>query len=1030
MHKPSSAFTHLEVHSHYTLLGGTASVEALAARAAAEGMSHLALTDHQALYGAVSFARACRRHGVQPIVGMTVDMAPPAGAIVAGSQQGRLVLLAKDRSGYRSLCHISSWLQGDPGRETRLRQGLPWQVLGQYSEGLVAIEGGRAGWLCQLLHDGREAEAVRYLSRLGGLWQDDAWLGIELQQPTGPRLAQMTIDLGRRFGLRPVALQPVYCLQRKERFTLRLLAAIDGNGTLETTPSTRVPGGGEQGVDVHWLGAAEVDERFAHFPEALQAVAEIVARCGEALPGGNPIWPALKLPRQQSPAEALEAQARAGLAAHYGEEPEAGVEERLQEELQAINRHGFAPLFLVVADIVRFARSEQIPVSTRGSVANSLVAYCLNITTVDPMTHDLLFARFLNPARQSLPDIDLDFCSRRRDRVLAYVRRTYGAQHVALVSTMTTLQPRSALRETAKAHGYDEAQIKRLARQLPRGRLRRLQLASEEALEAVPDARDRAVIQAAAAIVGQPHHLGVHPGGLVITPGPLSDVVPLQWAPKGFVVTQYDHADLEAIGLPKLDLLGIRALTVLADATALVQGHEQADFRLEALDTGDEQTGEKLARGETIGVFQCESEGAQRTLRQLQARTVSDLAVANAFFKPGPATGGMAQAFIRRYRGEEPVSLLHPALGRILGPTQGVLLFQEQVLRVAREIAGLSWAQADQLRRGMSKMRAQAMAALQEEFVAGCQRAAPAGPAMSAQQAQRLWEQVLAFSGYGFNQGHATAYADVSYRSAYLKTHFPAAFLCARLASGGGFYPPAVYIAEAQRLGIAVHPPHVNYSGRRFTLSYENGSPTLWMGLGQVRSLRRASAAAIQAGAPFEDLRHLLSSVSLQEKEIRNLIQCGALDGMAESRAALLALMESLLRAASARQMAFDFATAQEVEAESAQERLAWETHILGQPVSVHPAQLIAARAGLTALSDVADTPGRCVRVAGGRLPGRTGGATFLLGDGHALVPVRLNRDRLPSPWQPVLLQGAWQRDRWGGGWFQAVRVRELSLEG
>jgi DNA polymerase III alpha subunit len=343
----------------------------------------------------------------------------------------------------------------------------------------------------------------------------------------------------------------------------------------------------------------------------------------------------------------------------------------------------------------------------------------------------------------------------------------------------------------------------------------------------------------------------------------------------------------------------------------------------------------------------------------------------------------MAQAFIRRYRGEEPVSLLHPALGRILGPTQGVLLFQEQVLRVAREIAGLSWAQADQLRRGMSKMRAQAMAALQEEFVAGCQRAAPAGPAMSAQQAQRLWEQVLAFSGYGFNQGHATAYADVSY-----------------------------------------------HSGRRFTLSYENGSPTLWMGLGQVRSLRRASAAAIQAGAPFEDLRHLLSSVSLQEKEIRNLIQCGALDGMAESRAALLALMESLLRAASARQMAFDFATAQEVEAESAQERLAWETHILGQPVSVHPAQLIAARAGLTALSDVADTPGRCVRVAGGRLPGRTGGATFLLGDGHALVPVRLNRDRLPSPWQPVLLQGAWQRDRWGGGWFQAVRVRELSLEG
>ena len=1024
----ATAFTHLEVHSHFTLLGGTAPVAALVGRAAAEGMSHLALTDHQALYGAVAFVRACRRQGVQPITGMTVDVTAP-GVAAESEQRGRLVLLAKDKRGYRSLCRIASWLQGDAHRETRLRQGLSWDFLAEHCQGLVCIEGGQSGWLYHLLRAGREAEATRYLSRLGGVFQEHARLGIELQRSTDRSLAAMAIDQGRRFGLRPVALQPVHCLQRGDRPTLRLLAAIDANCTLETVSASLLPGG-DPVVDVHWLAATEMAKRFADFPQALQGVEEVLQECNEVLPGGEPIWPVLKLPGDQSPAVALEEQARAGLRARYGDEARATIGLRLQEELQAINRHGFAPLFLVVADIVRYARGEQIPVSTRGSVANSLVAYCLGITTVDPILHDLLFARFLNPARQSPPDIDLDFCSRRRDRVLEYVRRTYGEQQVALVSTMNTLQPRSALRETAKAYGYDEEQIKQLARRLPRGRWRQLQLDGEEVLEALPGARERAVVQAAATLVGQPHHLGLHPGGMVITPGPLSDVVPVQWSPKGFVATQYDHEDVEAIGLPKLDLLGIRALTVLADAAILVRLHSNPDFRLEDLHTNDALTAQSLARGETIGVFQCESEGAQRTLRQLQANSVADLAVANAFFKPGPATGGMAQAFIRRYRGDEPVSLLHPALGEILGSTQGVLLFQEQVLRVAREVAGLSWVQADELRRGMSKMRPQAMTSLQEQFVAGCQRATPEGPAMSEGQAQKLWEQVLAFSGYGFNQGHATAYADVSYRSAYLKIHYPAAFLCARLANGGGFYPPPVYLAEAQRLGIAVRPPHVNHSGRRFMLAYEEGAPVLWMGLGQVRSLRRASMRAIKAGAPFDGLRDLLGRVSLQQREITNLIQCGALDGMASNRSTLLAEAESLLRAVSIQQMAFDFATSPVVDEESPAQRLAWETHILGQPVSVHPVELIMKPGKLTPLVNLPNLTGRTVRIAGVRLPGRTGGASFLLGDGQGLIPVKVADDTYPASWQPVVLQGNWCSDRWGGGWFQAAQIRYADGEG
>ncbi|MCP4518649.1 MAG: DNA polymerase III subunit alpha, partial [Delftia sp.] len=352
-------------------------------------------------------------------------------------------------------------------------------------------------------------------------------------------------------------------------------------------------------------------------------------------------------------------------------------------------------------------------------VANSLAAYCTGISTVDPIAHDLMFERFLNPARADPPDIDLDFCSRRRDEVLRYVQRTYGAERVALMATVSTMRPRSAVRETAKACGLDEAQIRQLTATLPSGRSSTRQrgrsLTLNDMLEGVEGQRQRQVMRLAHGIVGQPHHLSVHPGGLVIAPGPLTDIAPLHWTPTGFLITQFGYQDMEALGLPKIDLLGVRALTVLADSAALVQRHYDPAFRLDdiplpatqpehpgcTVSPAERRTGDLLSQAETIGVFQCESVGARRTLRQLRARTVRDLAVANAFFKPGPATGGMAKTFVRRYRGEEAVSFLHPALAPILGATQGVLLFQEQILRVAREVAGLDWEQANHLRRGV-----------------------------------------------------------------------------------------------------------------------------------------------------------------------------------------------------------------------------------------------------------------------------------------------------------------------------------------
>ena len=1006
-------------------------------------MAALALTDDHALYGAVAFSRACRAAGVQPIVGMAVRVAPlDALDLADGGGAGLLTLLAAGPDGYRSLCRLSSLVQSQPDRLEAAAAGLSWDALKADSAGLICLSGGRQGWVERRLRAGDRAGALRYAGRLAGIYEQRAYLALELHQPADAAIAQEIVDLGDRLGLGSVAVQPVYCLSPQDRPRLRLLAAIRENCRLAELPPQALPDGGDTTVTLHWLSPQQMAERFAAFPQALAAIDEIVRQCGPALPDGRPIWPALELPAGQTPENALATLAGEGLRTRYGPQPAAAIAQRLQREMDAIAGHGFSPLFLVVADIVRYAREHGIPVSTRGSVANSLVAYCAGITTVDPIEHDLLFERFLNPARANPPDIDLDFCSRRRDRVLDYVRRRYGEEHVALVSTVSTLRPKSAVRETAKAHGLSDAETERLVKLLPSGwhpdPRRRSKKTLEDVIMEMGDARLRQVLIDAAGIVSQPDHLSVHPGGLVITPGPLTDVVPVQWTVKGFLITQYDHSDVEAIGLPKLDLLGIRALTVLADAAELARRRDPA-FRLDAIPLDDPATGDLLARAETIGVFQCESTGAQRTLRQLKARTVQDLATANAFFKPGPALGGMARLFVLRYRGEAPVAYLHPALEPILGRTKGVLIFQEQILRIATEISGLSWQQADFLRRGMSHFGRQEMESMRAAFIEGCMRPAPGGPAFTAQQAQTLWEQVAPFAGYGFNQGHATAYAGVSYRSAYLKTHFPAEFFAARLADWGGFHHPAIYVAEARRLGIAVHPPHVNHSGRKFTMERQRargaesqrGRATgmLWMGLGQVRDLRQAAVRAIIAARrerPFTSLRDLLSRVALQDKEALHLVQCGALDGLGASRAALLAELKEVQRAGSVQQMAFQFPL-EPVEPETPAQRLAWEQRVLGWPVSVTPLEAVdAPLPASTALAALASQPGRPATVAGYRLPGWTGGRGFYVSDGRTFV-VAVEREGLakPGPWQPILARGRWQHDPWGAEWLQ---VDELTL--
>ena len=503
---------YLRTHSYYSLKQALPSPEELVGAAAAAELTALALTDHEAMIGAVGFRARCAEVGVQPIIGLVV---PVAVELMRELARDELVLLAQNPAGYHSLARLSTVLQSAPERARWQQHGLPWPEVQAAAAGVICLTGGQRGILWSLVAAGDRAGATRYLSRLGGTFAENAYLSLELHRPEDRAIAGEIEQLGHRFGLAGVAVQPVYQMRPTQREQLRLLAAIDRNCSLEEVPAEGLAHRERSEVDYSWQTLAELTARFAEFPEALARTGVIASQCDEALPDGRPIWPALNLPAGQSPQARLAADAASGLARRYPPEPTAAAQTRLQHELTAIGRFGYDPLFLILADVVRFAREKQIPVSTRGSVANSLVAYCLGITTVDPLRHDLLFERFLNPARQSMPDIDLDFCSRRRDEILAYIRATYGEEKVALVSTINTFQPRSALRETAKAYGVDADKIDKWTKNLPRwwhpDPERREKPLVETVADGTETARERLAIEAAAELIGLPQPSGPAP---------------------------------------------------------------------------------------------------------------------------------------------------------------------------------------------------------------------------------------------------------------------------------------------------------------------------------------------------------------------------------------------------------------------------------------------------------------------------------------------------------------------------------------
>ncbi len=976
-------FIHLRAHSCYSFLEGLASPRELAQAAAAHGMPALALTDHTSLTGAVEFVDACREAGVRPILGLELDVAPPVELSAIPYPSGRLALLAMDLDGWSSLCRLSSAVLGraEPGEPSV----LPFEQLALHTRGVLCLSGGWRGLAYRLVKTGQEREASALLERLSAIYPGSTYVELQKSTPADHLPAARLSELARLLRLPVAATHEIWYLQAGQDHLQRVVSAIRLNRPVEDTPSEAAAP-----PEAHFIASQEAAGRFQDLPQALAGIDEIVDRCRLELPLGLPNFPTVVSRPGVSADQSLRERADAGAINLYGEITPI-LRQRLDHELAVIAECGYAALFLVMEDILQFARRSGVPYSSRGSAASSLVAHCLGITSPDPIKLNLYFERFLNPARATPPDIDTDLCSRRRDEVIRYVYQHYGDERVAMVCTINRYRRRSALRDVAKAYGLPAAQISQMADRLPQrwygpaSRKQNEEHPYAELQEQYRSHQHAAIFRDAADLIGLPRHLSIHPGGVVISPGNLADLAPLQMAAKGVVITQFDLDSVERLGLVKIDLLGIRGLTVLGDvAEAICKQRGETgcpDTPLQALESipeDDALTSDLVQNGRTIGCFQIESPGMRATLKEIHARSVDDLMVALALYRPGPLTGGLKDAFVRRHRGEETAAHLHPALQPLLEDTYGVILYQEQVLRIAHELAGLSLADADLLRRAMSHFDpGKQMQTLKEKFMAGAweRHAVPDGVS------ERIWELMAAFAGYGFPKAHAASYAQIAWRAAWCKVHYPAEFMAAVLANWGGYYSQRVYLMEARRLGLAIRPPHVNHARREFSVSYLEGKPVLFMGLDQVRDLTRRTQERILKARPFSSLDDFLARADPRPGEAENLARVGALDGFGTQTGLLRQIERGGWKGG---QLSFFGLQAEEGEMWSRAERAAAQEAVLGLGVDAHPLELVAeqvAAAGALSTVEAAARPGQRVRVAGVRQiwrRSRTGGGEAL----------------------------------------------------
>jgi error-prone DNA polymerase len=852
-------------------------------------MGALSLTDHDGLYGAVRFVRAAQEAGIKPILGAEVTL----------SDESHLTLLAETRQGYANLCRLltlAHW--GQPKGRARLARS----DLAAHADGLIALSGCRRGEIPRLVAAGEKERALEVARGYARLFGSERFF-IELQRHYHPgdlRLAGRLLTLADRVGLSAVATGNVHYLHPRQREVHDVLTCIRHHVTLEDAGELLRPND-----EYHFRSPEEMAALFDRVPSVLESTLRISERCAPAdtfLPGGPQTLPRFPLPKGRTANAFLRDRCLRALRERYPTDP---PWELLDKELAIITQMGLANYFLIVWDIVRFAHDAGIRCQGRGSAANSLVAYLLGITPIDPVACDLVFERFLSPRRRDAPDIDIDFAADRREEVIQYVYQRYGRERAAMACTLVTFRARSAVRDVARVLGFSPALVERLARVLD---VRDAESVEESRglVESFGDDTAGKPFQHLLRIVPQlagiPRHTGIHNGGMVLSDPPLCELVPLERRPEpgeglaameGRTVTQWDKEALEGAGLIKVDLLGLRMLSAIEDAVTIVKAQTGERPDVDCLPNDDPQVYDMICRGETIGLFQVESRAQANLIPHFQPRSFADLVVEISLIRPGPLQAQMVYPYLRRRQGLEPVSYLHPLVQPALEETLGVIIFQEQVLKVARDLAGFTPGEAELLRRALSHKRAgEEIERFRERFLHG---AAECG--VDRKVAERVFAKLLAFGGYSFPKSHAAAFAVLTYQSAWLRRYHPAAFFAALLRNQPmGFYPAHVIVSEARRCGVEIRPVDVETSEVRATVEGE----AIRLGLSVVAGLGETGSERVtqtRRSAPFRSLADFCRRTRLGRKAVEALIWAGAFDGWGVPRRQLLWDLKAALEA-------------------------------------------------------------------------------------------------------------------------------------
>ena len=901
---PSKQFVHLHLHTDYSLLDGACQVPRLVEQALAAGMTSLAVTDHGNLFAAVEFHKAATARGLKPIIGCEAYI----------SQQGRhsrsesdhynhLVLLCANQKGYRNLVQLVSagYLEG-----FYYKPRMDKDLLSRHSEGLIALSGCLRGEIAEALLAGNmeEARKVAYQHQdifgKGNYFLEMQDQGLEQEKRINPLL----VELSRQTSIPLVVTNDCHYLRCEDSKAHDVLLCIQTGRQVSDTKRLKFAN------DQFYL--KNYDEMMQVFgsevPEAVWRTAEVAEKCELRLEKVKDPFPAFAVPAGETLDSYFEKVAREGFEARRGRLEELSAQgalrsgisdyrERLEREIRTIQQMRFPGYFLIVWDFVRFAKERGIPVGPgRGSAAGSLVSYALGITDIDPLQHNLLFERFLNPERISMPDIDIDFCMNRRGEVIEYVTQKYGRENVAQIITFGTMAAKASIKDVARAMEFPYGEADRIAKLVPNT----LNISLEQALQQSPqlaaaiehDERTQDLMQIARKLEGMVRHASTHAAGVVISPVPLTQVVPLYKTSKDEIVTQYDMNGLESIGLLKMDFLGLTTLTVVNDALKLIEMFRGEKLDLDRLPYDNPATYEIMSKGLTSGVFQFESNGMRDILRRYKPSTIADLTALNALYRPGPLQGGMIDDFIARKHGQKPISYDLPELAEILSETYGVIVYQEQVMQIANRLAGFSLGQADLLRRAMGKKKAEEMAALRERFVTGAvEKGYP------KKKVIRIFDLMEQFAGYGFNKSHSAAYAVLAYVTAFLKANYPVEFMAALLSNEMGNTDKVVqYLGECREMGIALLPPDVQTGNWGFTPA----DRSIRFGLGAVKNVGRNSVDALVAarnGGRFDSLFQFCEAIdprSVNKRVMESLIKAGAMDSFGERWRLFVAVDRSL----------------------------------------------------------------------------------------------------------------------------------------